>query len=287
MEYQVKRITSWLAIVLIAVLGAGVLEAQEASEKTDVETNENVLLEIQAKMIEGRGDKAVLEKIKNRRIISTVMIPDAGIEASNQGYISQKRVMFESLSIDDYGDFVQGFHDDTAWSNDPINGPSLLTGPMADQIRRSSRVFPELFFETDYKSATLLAEEKIDDEECTLYLFTTQTDTEEKWWISNESHRLIQISLVVDSPMGKIPMSLKMSDFKQVDGVWYPYQMNIKQGIQKMEMTVEKIEHDVEPQEIEITIPDPVQKLIERKKAKEKEASDKKEGEEVSDPEKG
>jgi hypothetical protein len=83
-------------------------------------------------------------------------------------------------------------------------------------------------------------------------------------------------------------MKIQLGDFKKVDEIWYPHTMTIEQGIQTMELEVSEIQHDVEPEDSELTAPQSVQALIERKKASKKEPGAEKESgaekEEVKDP---
>jgi len=269
-----------MAFLLIAAMSLPALSVRGSSDTpapTDGEIQENVLEALQQKMIGAIGEKSALEKVKNRRMISSVSIVDAGIEAKNLGFVSADGVMSESLSIEGYGDFRQGVHGGVVWTSDPINGPAILSGPMKDQILRSAHLFPALHLQEDYVSAVLSGEETINDVECDIYLLKSKTDTEEKYWVSKADHRTIQVSLIADSPMGKIPMKIQLGDFKKVDEIWYPHTMTIEQGIQTMDLEVSQIQHDVEPEETELVAPKSVQQLIERKKDSKKESGAEKE----------
>ena len=269
------------ALVLLLTLMVGTATSQDPAEgEAPAESQENVLDQLQVKMIAGIGDKAALEKIKNRRVISVVLIPGAGIEAKHFSFITAAGEMVESLFIEGYGDFRQGIHGDLAWSHDPINGPAILSGAMEDQLRRGSRIFTPLYFMKDYTSATAAGEEMIGEVDCNIFIFNTKTDTEEKYWISKDASRVIQVSLTADSPMGKIPMRMQLTDYKQVEQIWYAHTMDIQQGTQKMQMTIQEVQHDVEPKEDELTIPAEVQELVDRKKAA-KEEGEKKEEEAI------
>ncbi len=276
-----------LALVLLLTLMVGTANAQDPAEgATSDESQENVLEQLQVKMTAGIGDKAALDKITNRRVTSEVLIPDAGIEAKHFSFISAAGVMYESLSIEGYGDFRQGFHGDLAWSHDPINGPAILSGAMKDQLRRGSRLFTPLHFMTDYASATAAGEEMVGEVDCNIFIFHTKTDTEEKYWISKDASRVIQVTLTADSPMGKIPMSMQLTDYKQVEQIWYAHTMDIQQGTQKMQMIIQDVQHDVEPKEDELTIPAQVQELVDRKKAGKVEGEKKEEEAKEPAPEK-
>ncbi len=271
------------ALVLLLTLMVGTATSQDPAEgETSGESQESVLDQLQVKMIAGIGDKAALEKIKNRRVLSSVLIPGAGIEAKHFSYISAAGEMVESLFIEGYGDFRQGIHGDLAWSHDPINGPAILAGAMKDQLRRGSRIFTPLYFMTDYASATAAGEEMIGEVDCDIFIFNTKTGTEEKYWISKDASRVIQVTLTADSPMGKIPMSMQLTDYKQVEQIWYAHTMDIQQGTQKMQMIIQDVQHDVEPKEDELTIPAQVQELVDRKKAAKEEAENK--DEEAKEP---
>ena len=241
---------------------------------------ENVLVELQKTLIEAAGGKEALEKHSNRRVTSKVIIPDAAIEATHTGYMSREGMMWESMTIEGYGDFQQGFHGDVAWSMDPINGARVLSGAEKEQLRRASHLQPFLWIDKDFISAVKVGSEKVGDADCTVYSLKTTTGSQEKYWVAEETKFLVKVSLTLESIMGKIPMTVEMSDFKKVEELWHPYEMQIQQGIQKMQMTLEKVNYDVEPEDVEKTIPAEVQALLDRKKDTEEKSGEKKEIEE-------
>ncbi|HIK83448.1 MAG TPA: hypothetical protein EYF93_11160, partial [Planctomycetes bacterium] len=88
-----------MALLLIAAMSLPALSVRGSSDipaPTDDEIQENVLEALQQKMIGAIGEKSALEKVKNRRMISSVSIVDAGIEAKNLGFVSADGVMSES-----------------------------------------------------------------------------------------------------------------------------------------------------------------------------------------------
>ncbi len=277
-----SRATGWnLDQVRALILGFLVLPCSVVSfaqdppanpEPTAKEEPGNVLKELQVTLIEAVGGREALEKHGNRRMVAKVLIPDAAIEAKHVGFVSRKGTMWESMTIEGYGDFQQGFHGDVAWSMDPINGPRILDGVEKEQLRRSSHLQPLLWFDKDYVFASMSGTEKIGDMDCNVYKLKTTMDSEETYWIDAKTNFIIQVALTVESIMGKIPMRIHMGDYKQLEGIWYPHALEIQQGIQKIQMSIENLEYDVEPESAEKTVPAPVQTLVDRKKeSKEKE----------------
>jgi hypothetical protein len=243
---------------------------------------ENVLVELQKTLIEAAGGKEALEKHSNRRWIGMVLIPGAGIEARSVNFSSREGILWDSASLEDGGDYLQGFHGDVAWRMDPINGARVLSGEAKVQLRRASRLEPLLWLDKDYVSATKIGAEKVGKDDCTVYSLTTTTGSQEKFWVKDENKFLVKIAGTAETMMGKIPMTAQMSAFKKVENIWFSYEYQIQQGIQKMQLTLEQVNYDVEPEDIEITIPAEVQELVDRKKAA-KEEGEKKE-EEAKEP---
>lgn len=275
----------WALLMGLLILPCSlVILAQDPPVKPDAPgevEQENVLGELQKTLIEAAGGKEVLEKHSNRRVIAKILIPDAAIEATHTGYMSREGMMWESMTIEGYGDFQQGFHGDVAWTLDPINGARVLSGAEKVQLRKASHLQPFLWIDKDYISAAKVGTEKVGDADCTVYSLKTTMGGDEKFWVSDETKFLVKMALTLESIMGKIPMTVQMSDFRKVEELWHPYEMQIQQGIQKMQMTLEQVNYDVEPEVVEKTIPAPVQALLDRKKAKEaEEAGEKKEAQE-------
>ena len=271
----------WVVLLGLLILPCSLLSlAQDPPAKPESPSKEepvNVLAELQNKLIEATGGREALEKHSNRRIVAKVLIPGAAIEAAHTGFVSREGMMWESMTIEGYGDFQQGFHGDIAWTLDPINGARVLSGAEKEQIRRGSHLETLLWLDKDFVSAVESGSEKLGAIDCTIFKLKTTSGTEETYWVATETNFLIQLAMTVDTVMGKIPMKVLMSEFKQMEGIWFPHMMEIQQGIQKMQMIIEDVKYNVEPEVVEETIPAEVQAVIDRKKAAEKKATGAKE----------
>lgn len=258
----------FLALLLFPCSLVSFSQDPPAKPESEVkEEPENVLSELQKSLIEAIGGRENLEKHSSRRMIAKVLIPDAAIEAKQVSFVSRAGAFWESMTIEGYGDFQQGFHSDVAWSVDPINGPRILTGVEKVQLKRSSHLQPLLWLDKDYVFAANIGTEKIGEVDCIVYKLKTTTGSEEKHWVATESNFITQVSLTVESIMGKIPMTIQMGDYKEQDGIWYPHSLDILQGVQKIQMSVESVTYNVEPKPEEGTIPAAIQGLLDRKKA--------------------
>ncbi|MGE4620454.1 MAG: hypothetical protein AAEJ04_11665 [Planctomycetota bacterium] len=274
----------WVLVLGVLLFPCALLSlAQDPPEKPEVVAEQkNVLAELQKSLIKAFGGKEALEKFNNRRVLATIVIPDAAIEAKHVGFVAKDGTMRESMTIEGYGDFEQGVLGDVAWAQDPINGARILAGREKQQLLRSSHLQPLLWLDKDFVSAVKIGTEKVGAVDCDIYSLQSTMGTTEKYWVALETDFLIKIAMTAESIMGKVPMTVRMGDYKQFQGIWYPHDLEIVQGIQTMQMTINEVKYDVEPESVEQTIPDQVNAILERKKAAEKKVEEKA-GEKVED----
>ena len=285
-----KSENRWLWIFALLLLSgvctpAIAQEAEEAAKEGAVaeeaksdEAGKALLAELQEKSIKAVGGKEALEKYSNRKMSSKVKIADAGLEADLTLFVDSQGNYRESMVITGYGNFQQGINGDVAWSLDPINGPRLVTGKEKEQLLRSARLQPNLWLTRDHQSATLAGEETIGEIACTIYDLKTNDGAVHKYWVANDDGLVRKVSMTVESPMGQIPIQVRMSEYKAVDGIQYPHKMSMKQGVQNMEVTLTTLEHDAEVDAEMLTLPEQVKKLVERSKPKEEETVEEPQG---------
>lgn len=105
-----------------------------------------------------------------------------------------------------------------------------------------SILFPELQYdELGYKTE-LKGIKSLNDEEVYIVELETPIGDKQTDYYSLESALLVKSESVEDSPMGPITQEMMLSDYKEVEGVKFPYTIKQKFGPQSMEMKVEKIE---------------------------------------------
>ena len=268
-----------LAALLFSMCWATPLTAQDGTaDKPAKEAAENaegkeVLAALQGRIIKALGGKEVLEKFSNRVTTSTVKIIAQGMEAELVTFLDKNGSYRESMSLEGFGDFIQGISGDVTWALDPINGPRLVAGAEKVQLRRGARLHTALWLTNDYLSAKVIGEEKIKDQLCEIFDLVTTDGKTEKYWVS-ENGLVCKMTMTADSQMGKIPMEITLESWKEIDGIQFPEHIRVKQALQMMEIHLGKIEHDVEDTSAMTAIPEKVQKLVDMEKSKKEKVLD-------------
>jgi len=118
-------------------------------------------------------------------------------------------------TIPGVGAIQVGFDGTTAWSVDPMQGPRILTGKEADEIReqadpRATARSAELF-----TSMQTVADTTMNGERCYLVKFNWKSGRETFDCYSATSGLMVGSKSVQPTQMGQIPVSTTYSDYKK------------------------------------------------------------------------
>ncbi len=97
-----------------------------------------------ARYIEAIGGKDALLKTVSRHITGTFSVPDQGMEGSLEMFRSIPNKLFIRINIAGMGEITQGFDGKVGFTNDPMQGASLLVGYRLSQIRETADFYTEL-----------------------------------------------------------------------------------------------------------------------------------------------
>jgi len=139
----------------------------------------------------------------------------AGITATFELVQLAPNLMQMVTMIPGVGAIQVGFDGTTAWSVDPMQGPRILTGKEADEIReqadpRATARSAELF-----TSMQTVADTTMNGERCYLVKFNWKSGRETFDCYSATSGLMVGSKSVQPTQMGQIPVSTTYSDYKK------------------------------------------------------------------------
>jgi hypothetical protein len=130
----------------------------------------------------------------------------------------------------------------TIWSDDPINGLRRLEGAEAEQHAWASSLMLAADWKRHFAAAETVAERELDG--------STVYDVE----LTSASGATVQMTFDADSglqvaqtyeqvtPMGKMPVSVKMEDYREVEGIKVAFKQVTDASLAKATQTITKIE---------------------------------------------
>jgi len=90
--------------------------------------------------------------------------------------------------------------------------------------------------------AELTGMEKVDGKDAYRVVVTSPAGNEETYYFDAESSLPVKQVSTVETPQGSFSQSTTMSDYKEVNGVMFPYVINVQMGPQSIRMQVDSLE---------------------------------------------
>lgn len=145
-----RRSTARLLLLgaLATGLSSGELAAQRLPEAAALAARHDSLV----------GGRAALEAINSLRLIGTFSIPAAGIDAPVEILKRKPNQYLFRTSLGEFGEVLQGFDGEVAWSVQPGQEPRILSGPELERAREQADFFGDLHDLTRFTSVETVGE---------------------------------------------------------------------------------------------------------------------------------
>lgn len=267
---QICRNPLW--ITMAALLTCGLVPQVSRSEDEAILKAEEIL----EKSIESTGGRAAYEKLRNRVTKGTFSIAGMDSKAEMITYAAAPRNQYVVINSEMLGKIESGTIGEVAWEITTIMGPQIKKGEERAAILRGATFNTDLHWKDLYKSVETVGVEDVDGRSAYKIIMTPQEGKPETAWYDKETFRNVKVETELETAMGTMPLVVRASEYKQVDGVLIPHKI-VQEivGLQKVEMFMESVEHNVEMPPDRFKIPPEIQALLD-KQPKESKAEEKK-----------
>jgi len=117
-----------------------------------------------------------------------------------------------------------------------MQGSSVLEGDDLEEVKKQYAFFSEVdYLENGYK-LNLVSINMVDGEKAYTLEVDKNGDVQTEYY-SVESGLKLREEATVETPEGELTVSQNYADYRNIDGVMIPFQINISQGPQKISMT--------------------------------------------------
>jgi hypothetical protein len=236
--------------------GAGVAEEPLPSAESIIE-----------RMIAAEGGREALTRIRTLTIHGELEIASMGIKAKFTSWNAGPGKYRESISLGETGELEQGRLGEVAWMNNPIQGGRLLEGIEKDMMRRSSHIHPLLYIEEDYAAMACVGRKEIRGEKCFELAMTPRTGQPETWFVREADLVIVRSEMPYEGPQGKLKISMDCFDYRELNGLRLPHRMELEQGPQELNLTIQEYVHNAEIPAEKFALPEAVQALVDKQGA--------------------
>ena len=175
------------------------------------------------KNIAASGGREALGKWPAMQFRGEFEVPGMGskIVVDSYGKAPDKRLTV--VRIEGFGAVRTGFDGQTAWAEDPQQGLRILQGEALDRVRRDSIYNPELRWREVFREVQLLPKGKVGDRETYVIRFSLKWGQPITRYYDAENFMVLRQDADVDSGQGVVTAQNYMSDYRDVEGVKFPF----------------------------------------------------------------
>ncbi len=223
-----KRI---IILSLCTLISASVALAQQPQPKPaeakaanpQPTTTSPTIDEILARYVQALGGRAAIEKLNSREATGTFTIVDTPLKGVVETYGKAPNKLAIFTRVPGLGEFLEGHDGKISWAQDPANGLRERSGVELAQAKFDAEFFKEIKMKELYPKMELKGTEKVGGREAYLILATPAGHSPEKLYFDTQTGLLLRSDVVREGPQGKTPFSVFFEDYREVDGIKFPF----------------------------------------------------------------
>jgi hypothetical protein len=241
-----------IAIVLVVFAFSPVgFSARSQSQSLPNSTADQII----ARYIEATGGRDAWMKLHSRTSLGTIEIPTVG--ASGTVMIHEKapnRVL--QVVILHGAVFRQGFDGQIAWSEDPVEGLKVKSGPELQEMKRESDFYHVVDIKKFYSKLSAAGQESIGDVSAWVVEGVDLDGITEKMYFDSKSGLLLRSIIQRHVADTLTVFQQDLSDYRAVDGVKLPFEVHQSGGDAAFTIKIGEFRHNVDLEDSEFVKPD-------------------------------
>jgi hypothetical protein len=211
--------------------------------------------------VEVTGGEAAYKRMKNYRMAGTYELPAQNIRFEMTSKAAAPDKLIVELNSDAMGKVVQGTNGASAWEITQMMGPRLLEGAELAEFQREATFNGPLHWRQMYEKVECTAEEEVDGKPAHKVVLTPKEGKPVTQFFDKESGLLVRQDMVAATHMGEIPVTIRLLEYKEFDGVRMPAVTTQNMTGMQIKITVTELESNVQFEENAFEMPAEVKAL--------------------------
>lgn len=244
--------------LLLTVLALSASLAQEAAPPTA----EQIL----DRYVEVTGGKDAYEKVKSMTMTGTVEIKGQGIKGEIRAYRADGGKQYTIIDLPGIGKQEEGSDGNTVWDK-TVLGPRIKTGVEKFLVTCAKSALSEygkgsLEKDSCYAKVDFVAEEVIDGKPAYHLRLTPKQGRAEDQYFDKQSGLLVRTRVVMPSPMGEVPITSTVSEYREIEGIKTPVKVTNDMGAVAMVMSLNEVKFNAVIPEQMFNLPPEIDALV-------------------------
>lgn len=174
----------------------------------------------------------------------TFAIPAQGLEGKLTIHARAPRRLSVETEIPGVGKMRSGYDGQVGWSLDPFTGAQVLADQALDQLRDQANFHALLYRAEDYPSLTVTGRSDFQGTPCWQMEVVARSGLKSTHFFAVDSGLLMGMQFVQHSPMGEIPVTTAIKEYREFDGMKVAaVSEQSMMGMQQV-MTIESVSFD-------------------------------------------
>lgn len=201
------------------------------------------------KYVEAIGGRGMLGRFNARHTVAEMSMPSMGMTMTMDVYQARPNKVFTRMSSA-MGTFTGGYDGSVAWSNNPMQGPRILTGSELNQTLSRSEFDANLDMAASFPTMETVGQRTVNGQECWEVRMVHKTGVEMRNCFDKTTGLLVATTSKQQSEMGEIETEATYSDYQVFDGIKMPTKTTMSMAGQQMVTTVKSVSHEAIPDSI-------------------------------------
>ncbi|MFH2055992.1 MAG: hypothetical protein ABIJ61_08550 [bacterium] len=231
---------SVLCVVMLALLVAPVLVVAE-NPAGDAEKGAAIL----DKFVEVTGGKAAYDKIENRYQMGSLIMPAMNIKLVTEIWSAKPDKVCFKANSPELGEIQRGFDGVVFWENSVMTGPRILEGSELAEAKLEANFDGVARWREIYKSAVYVGDDSVAGKPCRTVVVTSLDGKEQTYYFDKESNLLTKVAFTSETQMGNIPISVYLSDYRDIDGILISFKSSINVMNQERVVAMDSVAHNI------------------------------------------
>ncbi len=207
-----------------------------------------------AKSVDAVGGKAKLESVKSFHLEGTIGAPKQNLSGKVETWWKGGD-FYMVQTIPGLGINRSGKKGDLIWAEEPINGLRKLDGKEAEQHMWASSLLLTADWPNFFEKATTVAERDIEGKKAYDIELSAKSGAILTVTIDATNHLMVEQSFKVFSPMGSMPVTIRSTDYRDVDGMKIPYKQVTDASLMELTQELSVVELNAEVDEANFAMP--------------------------------
>jgi hypothetical protein len=190
--------------------------------------------------IVAQGGREALAKVTSMKMTGDLEV--TGIKGKLVTVTTPPRNSLTTIDLPGIGQIINGVHGDFAWEQSAMTGARVLGGPELVSTLRDATFNGDLHWKELFPKSELAGVVDFDGVKAFKVILTSADGESETHYIAKDTKLPIGVEKVSTTQMGKVPISVVQSDFRDVNGMKFAFKALNKSAGQAFTVIVTSVE---------------------------------------------